>query len=369
MRVPKYRKQTGRDFAFVEHEGRRHRLPGRYNSPESRDAYKQFLARVLGKEELPPLVGAADEITVQVLVAVFMQYAEKRYPPGKRSEFANCKYGLKPFLDTYGDYLAVSIGPLKIKALQKKMTAAGRLPGYVNTVCGKIKRAYKWAASEELIPIAAYQALLTVPGLPEPKHKKKPVPQSDYEAIASELSPTIAAMAAVQWHTGVRSESICFAKPEQFDRSRNPWYWRPKHKTEHRGVDLVIPIGPRCQAVLLPFLERRKPGQFLFNPQDARANRRYNDHYAPGTYRQHIQRAIDKINEDRRQEAKQAGTQPVEITRWSPHGLRHSKGHSTRDRYGAEAAQAILGHESLDATAIYSDKRLGLAVEVAKEMG
>jgi hypothetical protein len=40
-----------------------------------------------------------------------------------------------------------------------------------------------------------------------------------------------------------------------------------------------------------------------------------------------------------------------------------------RNQYGAEAAQAVLGHETLQTTELYSEKRLGLATTVAIETG
>lgn len=369
MRVPRYRKRHGRDFAFVEYKGKQIRLPGRFNSPESREAYKQFLVRVLGEAMLPDIVGEAEQITVEVIMAAFLQWAAKRYPGGNRGEWGNCKYAVRLFLQLYAAYPAVGIGPLRFKKFQQSLVDAGHSPRYINQCCAKIRRAFKWAASEEVVPITTYQGIATVQGVREPPREDKSIPRSDVDAILGELSPTIAAMAEFQWLTGARSQSICAAKPEQFDTSKDPWLWRPVHKTQHRGVRLVLPIGPKCQAVIAPFLGRRKPGEFLFNPREARSNRRYRDHYSSNTYCQHIQRAIRRVNDGRTKKAIESGITPTLIDKWSPHRLRHTKGNEVREKYGAEAAQAILGHESLDATELYSGKRLSLAVEVAKETG
>lgn len=369
MRVPRYRKKPGRDFAFVEHQGERIRLPGKFNSLESREAYRAFIGRVLGHEVLPSLIEPGDSLTVNALVGAYLDHARAYYQSsGPRGEYANLKYALDHLVAAFGELGAESLGPLKIKALQQKMSKAGAAPSYVNGVVAKTRRAFKWAASEEAIPIAVYQALLTVPSLRENHQQKKPVKLSDYEAVLADVGPIIADMMRVQWYTGLRSGSICRACPAQFDRSKDIWLWRPRHKTEYRGAELIVPVGPRCQVVLTPYMERGD-SVCLFSPRETRHCVQYGTSYKPGSYRQAVVRAIERINAERTEEAEQAGVKPVLMPAWSPHGLRHSKGHAVRNDFGAEAAQAILGHETLDATQLYSGRRLELAKAVARETG
>jgi integrase len=54
---------------------------------------------------------------------------------------------------------------------------------------------------------------------------------------------------------------------------------------------------------------------------------------------------------------------------WHPHRIRHTTGTEIRRRYGAEAAQIVLGHATLDATQVYAERNLALAERVAAEMG
>jgi integrase len=74
-----------------------------------------------------------------------------------------------------------------------------------------------------------------------------------------------------------------------------------------------------------------------------------------------VVRGIDRANATRGPDEK--------IPRFTPHQLRHSRVRIVREKYGAEAAQGIAGHESLSATQLYSDARLELAKRVAREMG
>lgn len=378
MHVPAYRKQHGRDFAFVEHQGKRHRLPGVYNSPESRDAYATFISRIVAARQSPSPTAptVTDGLTVEAMVAAFLDHAAAYYGVEStwHGEYANFRYALRLFLDEYRPLAAADIGPLRLKALQDKLAESGRSRSYINSCLAKIKRCYKWAVSRELVPVSVYQALLTVPSLAAGRTKAResakraPIPWEHAELVLAELSPVTAAMVQIQWLTGVRSGSLVRARAEQFDRSRNPWLWRPPHKNQFRGKVLVVPIGPKCQAILEPFMSRKG---FLFDPRETRPNRRYRDRYTSASYYRAIQRALKRVNAKRHDAAVEAGIDPkaVDKIRWFPHILRHSKGHSTRSQYGLEAAQAVLGHDSINTTELYSDKRLLLAIEVAKETG
>jgi integrase len=57
------------------------------------------------------------------------------------------------------------------------------------------------------------------------------------------------------------------------------------------------------------------------------------------------------------------------IPSWHPHQLRHTRGTEIRRRYGAEAAQVVLGHATLDATEVYAETNLGIAETIMQEIG
>ncbi len=239
--------------------------------------------------------------------------------------------------------------------------AKGDSPRYINARVGRIKRAFKWAVSEELVPPAVFQGISTVASLPTEPKQKKWIDFSSLELVLPFLSPPVQAMALFQWHTGARSQSVCAARIEQFTFEDELWLWRPRHKTEHLGAELVLPIGPLCQKVLGLYMDR-KPGEYLFSPRAVGSSRRYRTHYTSGTYYSAVKAAIQRAA------AAWHGPAPF-IAPWTPHVLRHSKGHMVRERYGVEAAQSTLGHESLDATEIYSARRIELARQVARETG
>jgi integrase len=172
-----------------------------------------------------------------------------------------------------------------------------------------------------------------------------------------------------------------------------------------RDKDRVIPIGPRAQEILRPFL-RADPREYLFNPRDVvgthhaersrnrksrptpsevrrrskdRPGRGHADHYDRRAYRQAVVRACDrafphpqlskitpkKLTVDQRLELKEWHRQQ----RWSPLQLRHTAATVIRSRFGLEASQVVLGHAKADVTQTYAERDLTKAHAVMAEIG
>jgi integrase len=368
MRKPKYRKHTSRDRAFVEHDGKRHYLPGPYKSPESLAAYRTFLRQ----HELLHVERTDDKfVLVAELASAFMKWARSTYPPGCRSEASNCRAAVHHLLAIDRATSLAKYGPLRLKALQQHLAREGKSRNYINAVCSRVKRMFKWGVSEELIPPSIFHAVATVPGLRKGRSEARetlpraPVSREHVELVLAELSPTVAAMVELQWLSGARSQSICQARAGQFDCAAAPWTWRPRHKTEHLDHELVLFIGPRAQNLLAPFLADRSPGDYLFQPmhQNGRRARGFRAFYDSVSYLRAISRAIDRVNAARK------NSELTPIPHWTPHQLRHARGTLVRERHGLEAAQAALGHSRLASTQIYAQKLAELAKQVALSMG
>lgn len=364
MKAPKYRKHSVRDLGFVCWNKRRTYFPGPYNSPESKDAYRRFIE---GNVTLPVRsLPSTSVLPVSSVVLLYLNYAKRHYGTG-RTEYGNMKASLAPFLKVCGGDPAETFGPRRLKEYRESLVKQKLSRSYINGTINRIKRAFRWAVSEELIPANVYHGLQSVASLAAGRTearetpKRQPVAWKHVEPVLGELSKTVAAMVRFQWYTGARSKSICMATASQFTLDKDGlWLWRPRHKTENRGKVLVLPIGPQAMDAITPFLGG-EPDAFLFNPRRARKNRRYNARYTTGAYAYAIRRAIQRVNRDRSENER--------IPHWSPHQLRHAKGTSVRHSHGIEAAQAVLGHDSLDATEIYSEARLELAKRVARETG
>jgi len=79
-RPPKYRQHTARDLGFIEYDGKRHYLPGLYNSAESRAAYYEHLDEYCARHQIQ-LTHASnpDIITIEEIAAGFLQHCASYY--------------------------------------------------------------------------------------------------------------------------------------------------------------------------------------------------------------------------------------------------------------------------------------------------
>jgi integrase len=363
---PTYRRHSSSDRGFVERDGKRHYLPGAYKSPESLDAYGKFIREQCGGL-LPDMPPAQEIDSVAIIIDGFLAYAERRYPAGT---YQNLEQSVLPLQMVYGSLTPQQFGPKKLKEWQLILAEKKLSRDYINDCCRRIRQMFKWAVGEELIPAAIHHALTLVPGLKRGQtqaveHPPRKMVQKDVvDAILPHLSPTVRAMIELQWLTGVRSQSLCLAKHEQFRLDVLPWEWRPRHKQEHTGGELVVHIGPKARAVLAPFLAIPRPlTGYLFRPRVARDNPRYGSFYSSGSFRQAILRGIERAN------ALRASAGLELIQRWTPHRVRHSRSTLTREVHGLEAAQAVIGHRSIEAAQIYAERQTKEARRIAEFEG
>ena len=100
------------------------------------------------------------------------------------------KAAIRVIHQLYGSVPAVDFGPLALRAIQQKMIADGASRRYINQHVGHAKRMYKWAASMEILPAAAYHAIATVPGLKQGRTEARetlPVLPVDDEVVDATL--------------------------------------------------------------------------------------------------------------------------------------------------------------------------------------
>lgn len=387
MRTPKYRRHSLRDFGFVEVQGKRIPLPGRYNSAESKRAYHELCARLQKAEQGPPPLPQFVDAGMLIVEAklAYLDHAfegsDKDAPGGR---YQNAKYALEYLEKYFGSLEVADFGPKRLDEFVSylkteprknrfgKPYADGRKisRNYINVVTFYVRNMFKWLVRKELIAASAHHALKAVPllsyGEARETPKRQPVLSEHFFATLRHVNHEVRGLMLLQWHTGARAGSVCRATPAQFDTTKTPWEWKPRHKTEFRGKELTLYIGPQCRRILKTYLKDRGPSEFLFSPQRApRPNVQNRERYTTGSYGQAIEYAIAKANK----EAAASGSAAEPIPHWTPHMIRHAKGHSVREQYGAEAVQSTLGHESLKSAEIYSAKQVRLGKQVAEETG
>ncbi len=394
---PTYRrhKQSGQAIVTLNlpNGSRRDVLLGVYNSPESKAEYARLIAE-FGVSPTVATVRIPIEAapTVNEILFAFWEHAQRHYrrtDGTTTNELNEYRKTLKPLRLLYGHRPATEFGPLALKAVRQAMIDSGLCRRQVNARVGRVKRVFKWAASEELIPITTYQALATVAGLqagrtaaPETE-PVRPVEDAVVEATLLHLSSVVAAMVRFQRLTGCRPQDVCNLRGDEIDRTEPVWVFRPgQHKGAWRGQVRELRIGPRAQGVIAPFLDRAC-GSYLFSPRASRAEyqaarraKRKSKLWPSHVKRLEAQRvasprrtpgarySTDAYGKSIGKAAANAG-----VASWHPNQLRHAFATEVRKRFGLEAAQVLLGHERIDVTQVYAERNRALAASVATEIG
>jgi hypothetical protein len=214
--VPSYRRHKQSGQGIVTLSGKDHLL-GRYNTKESRARYDRLIAEWLANGRRADYTQLPDGPSVQMLLADFNDHARAYYrtPEDKPAgEYDNFRIAMIPLKELYARTVAAQFGPRALRALQGKMVKRGWCRSYVNRQIGRIKQIFRWAASQELIPAAIYQALETVPGLRKGKAQVResvpvrPVPEAWIEATIPHVSRQVGAMIRLQLLTGMRSGEV-----------------------------------------------------------------------------------------------------------------------------------------------------------------
>jgi len=407
--------QSGQAIVTISDANGRRRdvLLGQFDSPESHLAYQRQLAllsavpAVVPSAAVPPATLGATDITFAELAIAFLAHAEKHYrhPDGRPTgEIANYHMAIRHAREMCGSLLAAEFGPKLLKAVREKMVAAKWCRRQVNQGVDRLKRMFKWAASEELIPAGVFHALQTVAGLQAGRTAAPdrpgvlPVSDAAVDATLPYLNRHVRGLIEFQRLTGCRPGEACAIRVADIDKAGDVWVFRPAHhKNSYRGTKRSIAIGPKAQTLIERFATDN-PEDFLFSPSRcvaegiaeraaARKTPRYPSHmkrnaakrvaapkrapdeqYTSMVIAHAVRRAVQLANRDGCRNPEYGPTLPL-VPPWHPNQIRHLYATTVRREYGLEAAQVSLGHSKADTTQIYAEKNEALAASVAAKIG
>lgn len=367
-------------------------LPGAYDSEESKSAFGRLQLELAAT---PSAVTARTTgSTINELMLAYVEHAAKTYvgPDGEpTNEQLLVKIVSRNTRAVYGDLPAAEFGPLALKAVRQKFIDLGWSRRTVNQQVERLRRIFRWAVAEELVPPSVHAALVAVPGLRRGRTEArdtepvKPVSDTVVDATLPFLGRHVRTMIELQRVTGMRPGEVCRMQLAEIDRTGTPWVYRPRrHKTQHLGKDRAVMIGPKGKAVIEAFIAGGSvvdPSGPLFSPRrmreerfaEMRAKRKTKvqpsqldrrepnpdpkkmpaEQYTPNAYALAVRRA-----------AKRAG-----VPHWHPNQLRHSFGTLAREQHGLEAAQHLLGHSRSDVTERYARTSASIAAAAAVKIG
>lgn len=138
---------------------------------------------------------------------------------------------MKPLVQLYASLPAREFSPLKLKAVRQKMIEKNWCRGTINDNTGRVRRLFRWAVGEELVPESLVHGLQAVrdlrmeeEGIRE-SEPVKPVPEADVEAVIPLVPKRIAAMIRLQALTGMRPGEVIQMKTQDIDRTGKTWIY------------------------------------------------------------------------------------------------------------------------------------------------
>lgn len=375
---------------------------------EAEARYKKFVAELAadrdpsaghktrsGAPAAPPAVLAVSE--------VLLSYYRHLQAEGRdRSGLHRVKQAIRAVLDRHQGLPAAQFRGPQLKQVRADLLARPELSRtYINYLTRCVQRSWTWAASEDLVPPEAAEALRAVEMLRRGRGGREPArvvpPPEGWDGVLSELTRVTSAMVQVQALGGMRPQDVCRMRrgdistgphePVLFPGTARPvtafpvggvlvWLYVPsEHKTAHLEKPRAVALGPRTQQLLRPLLAGLGPDDYVFSPARSLAERRrgnrfkrqgYSTCYATRQYAQLVGRAIDRVNA-----ARVTAGVPVEdhVPWWSPLQLRHLAATIVGDEIDREHARALLGHSSQDVIDRYMEQQLGKAGRAAAACG
>jgi len=334
----------------------------------------------------------ASAIDVAELCRLFL---EDRRTYASEKEVQHFASAFETLCRSYGTSLACEFDSLALESTRNAMVESGSLNRKtLNNRTDRLRTLFKWGAAKKLVPAEIHDALMKVDriskrrglalGLREPGVVPA-VEIEQVEAVLPLVSRQVAAIIELMQWSGARCGEIVQLRPCDVDRSSDPWiYTPPTHKTQHLEMERPIRFGPKARKVLTPWLLRAADLP-CFRPCEAEAERREKLSEArkapigkgnrPG-YSKRVREGRDAeraagetYTTDVVRKAIQRACEKAGIPKWSPHQVRHAA--ATRINRGAdsESARLILGHSSIQTTAIYVERDEAKAREAAERLG
>jgi integrase len=347
-RKPVYGLHKATNQARTTFNGKRVYL-GQHGSSESHQKFDDILARweAAKSGRTTPTVS---KMTVGRLALLFLEHAAIEYcKHGKRTgEYDNFRQALRALTRLHHGCRVVDFGPKKLKLLQRALVEEGLSQSTINNRLRRIKQAFSWGVSEELIAVDIAQALRCVQGLRRGKTKAKapqpkpPVSIEHVDAIKSHVTRPVWGLIQFALLTGCRPSEACVVRWSQIDTSGRVWIYQPgEHKTEHYNKSRIIAIGPKAQQLLNSFRELSR-SDYVFDPQVGL------DEFVRTAYGEHAtaRRVGERYTKDSLYTAIRNACDKAGVPRWSPGQLRKTRATEARRESGLEVAQGILGHSS-----------------------
>jgi len=286
LRVPQltHHVASGQDVVYLRgDDGKRRQVYcGPHGSAEAQRRYHEVITAYLDGK---PIVAARTEAgrpvpskwpTVQQLCAAYVLHAEQFYRDADGRATGEVTHALIAFRVllqlhcetptdriTIRDLLGVRQGLINLREQHEHGRSArnGLSRRTINDRIARIKRVFRWGVEQGIVLGAVWHELSALKGLPKGRcgvHDNAPVeavPWSQVKASLKHMVPTVRAAVETQWWSGMRPAEVLAMTRRQLDTTGETWLYKPvKHKGSWRGMERVVALGPKAQAILRPRL-------------------------------------------------------------------------------------------------------------------
>ena len=168
--APSYRLHKPTGQAVVTLNGRDFYL-GAQGTNASRQRYHRLLAEwEANGRKLPEADAGAPDGSIELarVVLAYWRHAKARYRRADgtpSSALSMVQQAIVPVRRLYGRTPACEFGPLGLRTVRQQYLDRGMRRSTVNKYLRRVKHMFKWAASQQMIPVEIYHALATVEGL------------------------------------------------------------------------------------------------------------------------------------------------------------------------------------------------------------
>lgn len=266
MKLPKLCRNKTRNRAFVLERGKKIYL-GKWGAPETEAAYQLYIHNLTAKLPTAAPANNGGGVTIVELTAAFFEARADYYVKNGRqtNQLARFRTAAEYPVRYYGDLPVRLFGPKKLLECRAMMEESGRFARkYINTLITCFRGIIKFGVEHELAPPEILVALQAVSPLKRGRSVSREmqpveaVPPQIVDATCELLSSTVAAMVKVQRYTGMRPGEICAMRAGDVYMGDDIWIYTVRSdKTDYRRplwAKKRIPLGPKAQAVLFPFL-------------------------------------------------------------------------------------------------------------------
>ena len=368
--IPKIRrhreKGNRRDRAYIVLNGKNHTL-GAWDDPAAHEQGRRLIGQYLTQGKTP--TPQPKILSVAELVQIYRKWAKAFYVKrGKpTSEYTRIVLATNYLLHLYGYTAATEFDTLAFMAVRDVMVRGDLSRNTVNAYAGLVTRVFRYAVKFKLIEDDVYSKLRAVEWLQikrttdsgltvKQNTEVTPVHPAVLEQIIDKLSPTVAAMAKLQRHTGMRPTEVCTIRSCDVDMSGDRWIYRPPdHKTAHRGKTRQIELDADAQAIVMPHVTLN-PDRYWFSPDANKKSRNdVGECYTRDSYRRAFTRACDRAFPPPTDKSREEARKWKRHHRFSPNQIRHTAATEMRATIGLDKTQERLGHASYKTTENYAE--------------